>query len=71
MCKNIDIYQIEYITTKDSDNGKTKTIKPLHLIISEVLGHNEEKNKSKYLFLDSANENNEVLKKVCRALSWN
>ena len=56
--KNIDIYYIGYITVKDSDY-----VNPLYLIISEVDGYIKEKNGSKYLVFDSANENNEVLKK--------
>ena len=38
----------------------------MHLIISEVLGHIEKSNKSKYLVFDSGNKNNEVLKKYAR-----
>ena len=61
--KNINIYYIGYITMKDSDYVKVNSANSLYLIISEVLGHIEEKNKNKYLIFDSANENNEVLKK--------
>ena len=61
--KNIDIYYIGYITVKDSDYVKINSAKLLYLIISEVLEHIEEKNKSKYSVLDWANENNEVLRK--------
>ena len=61
--KNIDIYYISYITVKDSDYVKINSVNPLYLIISEVLGHIKEKNGSKYLVFDSADENNEVLKK--------
>ena len=59
--KNIDIYHIGYITVKDSDQVKINSVNPLYLIISEVDGYIKEKNGSKYLVLDSANENNEVL----------
>ena len=52
--KNIDIYYIGYITMKDSDYVKIKSVNPLYLIISEVDGHIEEKNGSKYLVFDSA-----------------
>ena len=48
---------------KDSEYVKINSVNPSYLIISEVLGHIEEKNKSKYLIFDSANENNEVLNK--------
>ena len=61
--KNIDIYYIGYITMKDSDYVKINSVNPLYLIISEANGYMEEKNGSKYLVFDSANKNNEVLKK--------
>ena len=48
---------------KDSDYVKINSVNPLYLIISEADGYIEEKNGSKYLVFDSANENNEVLKK--------
>ena len=60
--KNIDIYYIVYITVKDSDYVKIKSVNPLYLIISEVDGYMKEKNGSKYSVFDSANENNELLK---------
>ena len=41
---------------KDSGYVKINSANPLYLIISEVLVHIEEKNKSKCLFFDSANE---------------
>ena len=56
--KNIDIYYIGYITLKDSYYAN-----PLYLIISEADGYIKEKNGSKHLVFDSANENNELLKK--------
>ena len=34
------------------------------MIISEIDGYIKEKNRSKYLVFDSANENNEVLKNI-------
>ena len=61
--KSINIYYTGYITMKDSDYVKINSVTPLYLIISEVLGHIKEKNGSKYLVFDSADENNEVLKK--------
>ena len=61
--KNIDIYYIGYITMKDSEYVKIKSINPLYWIISEVDGHFEEKEGNKYLILDSTNKNKEVLKK--------
>ena len=61
--KNIDIYYIGCITIKNCDYIKINSANPLCLIISEVDGYIKEKNGSKYLVFDSANENNEVLKK--------
>ena len=49
--KNIDIYYIGYITMKDSDYVKIKSVNPLYLIISEVFGHIKEKNESKYFLI--------------------
>ena len=46
--KNIDIYDIGYITMKESDYVKIKSGNSLYLIISEVDGHFEEKNANKY-----------------------
>ena len=62
-CKNIYIYYIGYITMKDSDYVKIKSVNPLYLIINEVDGHFEEKNGNKYLILDSTNKNKKVLTK--------
>ena len=41
--KNIYIYCIGYITMRDSDYVRIKSVNPLYLIISEVDGHFEEK----------------------------
>ena len=68
--KNIDIYYIVYITVKDSDQVKINSVNPLHLIISEVDGYIKEKNGSKYLDFDSANENNEELKNIMNFVMW-
>ena len=67
--KNIYIYYIGYITMKDPDYVKIKSVNPLYLIISEADGHIKEKNGSKYLVFDSAelhstDENKKVLRKV-------
>ena len=66
--KNIDIYDIGYITMKESDYVKIKSGNSLYLIISEVDGHFEEKNRNKFLNLDSGIKNKEVLKTY--AESW-
>ena len=44
----------DMINIEDFDYVKIKTVNPLYLIISEVDGHIEEKNGSKYLVFDSA-----------------
>ena len=48
---------------KDSDYVKIDSVNPLYLIIDEIDGHFKEKNGNKYLILDSADKNIEVLKK--------
>ena len=65
-CKNVDIYYIVYMTMKDSNYVKIKSANSLYLIISKVDRYFEEKSGNKYLVFDSANENNEVLKKYAR-----
>ena len=67
--KNINIYYIGYITRKDSDYVKIKSVNPLHLISSEVDGYFEEKNENKYLIFNSADKHKEVLKKYTKL--WN
>ena len=42
----------------------------MYLIISEVDGHTEEKNGSKYLVFDSTDENKEVLEKYTELSDW-
>ena len=61
--KNIDIYYNGYIHVKDSHYVKTNSVNPLYLIIKLADGYIKEKNGSKYLVSDLANENNEVLQK--------
>ena len=51
------------ITIKVSYYVKVNSINPLYLIISKADEYIKEQNGSKYLCFDSANENNEVLKK--------
>ena len=46
--KNIDIYYIGYITMKDFDYVKIKSVNPFYLIVSEVDGHIKEENGNKY-----------------------
>ena len=61
--KNIDIYYIGYITMKDFDYVKIKSVNPLYLIIVKVDGFIEEEKGNKYLTLVSTDKNKEVLKK--------
>ena len=62
--KNIDIYYIGHVTIKNSNYVKLKSVNLLYLIINEVDGHFEEKNRNKYLVLDSTYKNKEVLKNI-------
>ena len=56
--KDIDIYYIGYITIKQiGDCENIYSVNPLYLIIGKADGHTEEKNGSKYLVLDSTDEN--------------
>ena len=48
---------------ENDDYENIYSVNFLHLIIGEVDGNIEEKNGSKYLVFDSADENKEVLKK--------
>ena len=49
--------------TKINDYENIQSVNPLYLMIDKLIGHIQEKNQSKYLIFDSANENKEVLKK--------
>ena len=62
-CKEIDIYYIGYITFKIANCNNINSINPLYLMINEMIGLFEEKNKNKYLVLDDADEKKEVSKK--------
>ena len=62
--KNIDIYNIEYITKKKIDDcEKIYCVNPLYLSISNANGYIEEKDVNKYLIFDSTDKNKELLKK--------
>ena len=63
--KDIGIYYIGYITIKkNGDWENIYSVNSLHPITGKVDRHIEcEKNGSKYLVFDSADENREVLKK--------
>ena len=60
----IDIYYIGYVTVKKiADYNNINRLNPLYLLINEMIGHFEEKNKNRYLVLDDIDENKEILKK--------
>ena len=45
----IDIYYIDYVTVKKIANcNNVNNVNPLYLMINEMIGHFEEKNKNKY-----------------------
>ena len=56
----IDIYCIGYVTVKTIANYNINSVNPLHVMINQMIGYFEEKNESKYLVLDDADENKEV-----------
>ena len=61
--KNIDIYNIGYITIKKIDDYENiYSVNPLYLLVNHANGYIEEKNGNKYLIFDSADENKELLK---------
>ena len=62
--KDINMYYIWYITIKKIGNCENiYSVNLLYLIIGKVDGHFEENNGNKHLVFDSADENEEVLKK--------
>ena len=64
---DVNIYYIEYITTKSiSDYENITSVNPLYLIINDVDGYIEENDKNKYLSFASTDNNKEVLKKYIK-----
>ena len=62
--KDIDIYNIGYITIKKIGDCKNiYSVNPLYLGITHTGGYIEEINENKYLIFDSMDENKEFLKK--------
>ena len=62
--KNIDIYNIGYITIKKIDDCKNiHSVNPLYLLIDYANGYIEEKGVNEYLIFDSTDKNEELLKK--------
>ena len=63
--KDIDIYNIGYITKKKIDDCiNINSVNPLYLGITHVNGYIEEKGMDKYLVFDSTDENKELLKNI-------
>ena len=61
---DISIYYIEYITTKSiSDYENITSVNSLYLLINDVDGYIEEKDKNKYLSFAYTDNNKEVLGK--------
>ena len=62
-CKNIGIYNTGYITIKNIDDCETVySVNSLYLLVNRASGYIEEKDVNKYLILDSADENKELMK---------
>ena len=62
--KEIDIYNIGYITIKkNDDNENIYNVNPSYLTINHAGGYIEEKGVNKYLMFNSTDENKELLKK--------
>ena len=65
--KNILIFYIGCIMTKDSKYVKINCVNLLHLIFSKVNGYFKEINENKNLALVPANESTEIMKKNMRS----
>ena len=66
MYKNVDIYNIGYVTVKNigsSSAHSINSVNPLYLRIDDASGYIEEKGSNKCLIFDSTDENKELLKK--------
>ena len=62
--KNIDIYNIGYVTIKKIGDCKDiNSVNPFYLRITNADGYIEEENENKYLVFDSTDNNKELLKK--------
>ena len=58
--KNLDIYNIGYVTVKKFGSGyDINSVNPLYLRIDNASGYIEEINGNKYLVFDDADENKE------------
>ena len=61
--KDLDIYNIEYVTIKKIGDCYVNSVNPLYLCIDNASGYIEEKESNKYLIFDSTDENKELLKR--------
>ena len=62
--KNLDIYNIGYVTIKKIGYGyDINSVNPLYLRIDNANGYIEEINEDKYLVFDDTHENKELLKR--------
>ena len=61
--KNLDIYNVGYVTVKKIGHG-IKSVNPLYLRIDSANGYIEEINENKYLVFDDTHENKELHKKI-------
>ena len=64
--KNLDIYNIGYVTVKNigsSSGHSINSVNPLYLRIDDASGYIEEKGSNKCLIFDSTDEKKELLKK--------
>ena len=63
--KNLDIYNIGYITIRNIDNYESiYSVNPLYLQVNRASGYIEEKNENKYINFDTTNKNKEPLKNM-------
>ena len=63
-CKNILIYYIGYVATKDSKYLKINGVNPLYLIINKENGYFEELHKTKCLTVVPTNESKETFLEI-------
>ena len=62
--KNLDIYNIGYVTVKKIGFGyDINSVNPLYLRIGNANGYIKKINENKYLVFDETNENKKLLKK--------
>ena len=64
--KNLDIYNIGYVTVKKIGSGyDINSVHPLYLRISNGNGYIEKKDSNRYLVFDLTDKNKELIKKYC------